>query len=126
MFKNVGSNWVVTLVTVAALYVLTPFTIHRLGEDAYGTWMLITAMTGYLSLLVLGVPMAAVRSFAQHVAVGDEQKLSEAIGGCMALYLLLGGIALVVGGLVEVRGMLPRGDHHSRSPLIDASTISIT
>jgi len=97
VFKNVGSNWVVTLVTVAALYVLTPFTIHRLGDDAYGTWMLITAMTGYLSLLALGVPMAAVRSFAQHVAVGDEQKLSEAIGGCMALYLLLGGIALVVG-----------------------------
>lgn len=97
VFKNVGSNWVVTLVTVAALYVLTPFTIHRLGDDAYGTWMLITAMTGYLSLLVLGVPMAAVRSFAQHIAVGDEKKLSEAIGGCMALYLLLGGIALVVG-----------------------------
>ena len=97
MFKNVGSNWVVTLVTVAALYVLTPFTIHRLGDDAYGTWMLITAMTGYLSLLALGVPMAAVRSFAQHVAVNDEQKLSEAIGNCMALYLLLGGVALLVG-----------------------------
>lgn len=97
MFKNVGSNWVVTLVTVAALYVLTPFTIHTLGEDAYGTWMLITAMTGYLSLLVLGVPMASVRSFAQHVAEGDTKKLSEAIGGCMALYLLLGGIALLVG-----------------------------
>jgi len=97
VFKNVGSNWVVTLVTVVALYVLTPFTIHRLGDDAYGTWMLITAMTGYLSLLVLGVPMASVRSFAQHVAVGDEAMLSKAIGGCMALYLLLGGIALVVG-----------------------------
>jgi O-antigen/teichoic acid export membrane protein len=97
VFKNVGSNWVVTLVTVAALYVLTPFTFHTLGDAAYGTWMLITAMTGYLSLLTLGVPMASVRSFAQHIAVGDEQKLSEAIGGCMALYLILGGIALVVG-----------------------------
>jgi len=97
VFKNIGSNWVVTLVTVAARYVLTPSTIHKLGDQAYGTWMLITAMTGYVSLLALGVPMAAVRSFAQHVAVGDEKKLSEAIGGCMALYLLLGAIALVVG-----------------------------
>ena len=97
MFKNVGSNWVVTLVTVAAVYVLMPFTIRALGEQAYGTWMLITAMTGYLGLLVLGVPMASVRSFAGHVAEGDERKLSEAIGGCTALYLLLGAIALVVG-----------------------------
>jgi len=97
VFKNIGSNWVVTLVMVAALYVLTPFTIRQLGDDAYGTWMLIAAMTGYLGLLVLGVPMASVRSFAQHVAEGDAKKLSEAIGGCMALYLLLGAIALVVG-----------------------------
>ena len=97
MFKNIGSNWVVTLVTVAALYVLTPFTIHKLGADAYGTWMLITAMTGYLSLLILGVPMASVREFATHVAEGDQEKLGRAIGGCMALYLLLGGIALTVG-----------------------------
>jgi O-antigen/teichoic acid export membrane protein len=97
VFKNVGSNWLVTVVSVVAAYVLTPFTIHRLGGDAYGTWNLINAITGYLGLLVLGVPMASVRYFAQHVAKGDVRKLNEAIGSCTALYLLLGAIALVVG-----------------------------
>lgn len=98
MLKNVGSNWIVTVVTVVAVYFLTPFTIHKLGDEGYGTWNLITAITGYLGLLVLGVPMASVRYFAQHVAKGDARKLNEAIGSCTALYLLLGGIALVVGG----------------------------
>ena len=97
MFRNVGSNWLVTVVTVVAVYFLTPFTIHKLGDDGYGTWNLITALTGYLGLLVLGVPMASVRYFAQHVAKGDTRKLNEAIGSCTALYLLLGAIALVVG-----------------------------
>jgi O-antigen/teichoic acid export membrane protein len=97
VFKNVGSNWLVTVVSVVAAYVLTPFTIHKLGDDAYGTWNLINAITGYLGLLVLGVPMASVRYFAQHVAKGDVRKLNEAIGSCTALYLLLGAIALVVG-----------------------------
>jgi len=97
VFRNVGSNWLVTVVTVVAVYFLTPFTIHKLGDDGYGTWNLITALTGYLGLLVLGVPMASVRYFAQHVAKGDTRKLNEAIGSCTALYLLLGAIALVVG-----------------------------
>jgi O-antigen/teichoic acid export membrane protein len=97
VLRNVGSNWIVTVVTVVAVYFLTPFTIHKLGDDGYGTWNLITALTGYLGLLVLGVPMASVRYFAQHVAKGDTRKLNEAIGSCTALYLLLGAIALVVG-----------------------------
>ena len=96
MFKNVGSNWIVTVVTVVAVYFLTPFTIHKLGDTGYGTWNLINAITGYLGLLVLGVPMASVRYFAQHVAKGDEHALNQAIGSCTALYLLLGGIALIV------------------------------
>jgi len=97
VIKNVGSNWLVTLVSVAALYLLTPFTLHTLGAAGYGTWILITSVTGYLGLLVLGVPMASVRYFAQHVAKGDVHQLNKAIGSCTALYLLLGGIAFVVG-----------------------------
>ena len=97
MLKNVGSNWLVTVVTVLAVYVLTPYTIHKLGDDGYGTWNLINSITGYLGLLVLVVPMASVRYFAQHVARGDVTKLNQAIGSCTALYMVLGGVALVLG-----------------------------
>lgn len=98
MFKNVGSNWLVSIVTMMAVYFLTPFTIHKLGDDGYGTWNLINAITGYLGLLVLGVPMASVRSFAQHTATNDRDKLNEAIASSTMLYLSLGAIALVAGG----------------------------
>src|SRR5439155_819764 len=97
VLKNVGSNWIVTVVTVVAVYLLTPYTIHKLGDDGYGTWNLINSITGYLGLLVLGVPMASVRYFAQHVARGDTTKLNQAIGSCTALYLILGAVALVMG-----------------------------
>ena len=97
MLKNIGSNWVVTLATVIALYLLTPFTLHKLGVDGYGTWLLITSINGYLGLLVLGVPMASVRYFAQHVANDDSRKLNDAISSCTGLYLVLGLVALVIG-----------------------------
>ena len=44
VFKNVGSNWIVTLVTVAVTYQLTPYVLHTVGVQAYGTWLLITSL----------------------------------------------------------------------------------
>jgi O-antigen/teichoic acid export membrane protein len=97
VLRNIGSNWVLTLVTIAATYVLTPFIIHTLGDEGYGTWTLITAMTGYMSLLALGVPMACVRYLAQHVAEGDSAKMNQAIGSCAGLYLIVGAVAVLAG-----------------------------
>ena len=37
MFKSVSSTWLVTLVTIVSAFVLTPFTLHRLGDGGYGT-----------------------------------------------------------------------------------------
>src|SRR6184192_3145533 len=97
MLRNIGSNWVLTLVTIAATYVLMPFTIHTLGKDGYGTWTLITALTGYMSLLALGVPMACVRYLAEHVAECDTRQMNRTIGSCVGLYLLIGAAAAIVG-----------------------------
>jgi O-antigen/teichoic acid export membrane protein len=98
MLRNIGSNWVLIVATVAATYVLTPFVIHTLGQEGYGTWTLITAMTGYMSLLALGVPMASVRYLAQDIAAGDAGNMNRTIGTCVGLYLMIGVAALVIGG----------------------------
>jgi O-antigen/teichoic acid export membrane protein len=100
VLRNVGSNWVLTLATAAATYVLTPFVIHALGKEGYGIWTLITALTGYISLLALGVPMACVRYLAQHLAERDSEKMNQAIGSCAGLYLLMGGAAILIGGVL--------------------------
>lgn len=100
MLKNIGSNWSLIAATVAASYLTTPLVVSLLGAEGYGTWTLITAMTGHMALLTLGVPMACVRYLAQHVADGDEQKINETIGTCAGLYLMLGAAAVAVGAVV--------------------------
>jgi O-antigen/teichoic acid export membrane protein len=102
VLRNIGSNWGVTVATIGATYLLTPFVIHTLGPEGYGTWTLITSITGYMSLLSLGVPMACVRYLAQHVAEGDSRKMNETIGSCAGLYLLMGAAAGLIGGLLAV------------------------
>jgi O-antigen/teichoic acid export membrane protein len=97
MLRNVGSTWVLTLAGIAATYVLTPFVINSLGTEGYGTWTLITSITGYISLLALGVPMACVRYLAQHIAEGNEREINRTIGSCAALYLAIGTVAVIAG-----------------------------
>jgi O-antigen/teichoic acid export membrane protein len=100
VLRNIGSNWIVTLVTMAATYVLTPFVIQALGSEGYGTWILITSLTAYINLLALGVPMACVRYLASHVAERDSRQANRVIGSCAALYLMMGGTALIIGGIL--------------------------
>jgi len=102
MLRNVGSNWVVALVTAAVTYVVTPFVVHYLGAEGYGTWMLITAITGYMSLLSLGVPMATVRYLAQHVAEHNTRRMNATIASCAGLYLVIGGVAAVSGAVMTI------------------------
>ena len=102
MLRNVGSNWVLILLTIGASYITTPFIIQTLGDERYGTWLLITALTGYISLLSLGVPMACVRFLAQHVTEGDTKKMNQTVGTCAALYLIIGVVAFLVGAVLEV------------------------
>jgi O-antigen/teichoic acid export membrane protein len=102
MLRSVGSNWALTLTTIAASYVLTPFVIRRLGPDGYGTWTLIVAMTGYMSLMALGVPMACVRFLAQYIAERDTRGMNATIGSCAGLYLAIGMVAIICGGALTV------------------------
>jgi O-antigen/teichoic acid export membrane protein len=97
VIKNIGANWIQTFLTIAVTYVLMPFTLRSLGQEQYGTWLLITAMTSYIGLLILGVPMASVRYIAKHAASGDLEAMNKAIASCAALYLVMGAVSIVVG-----------------------------
>lgn len=97
MILSVWSNWLLTLLTVGVIYVLLPFNIHHIGEEAYGSWVLITSITGYLQLLTLGAPMAALRYIARYAAEKDEAKLNQAVGTFAGLFLMAGAVSLLIG-----------------------------
>ena len=100
MFKHIGSNWSLHLLNMAVMLVVTPYYIHALGEDVNGVWVSVLSATGFLTLLALGVPMAAVRHFAAEVAREDLAATNRAISSALGICVLLGGIALAVGALL--------------------------
>ncbi len=86
---------------VASL-VITPLMLRSLGQEAYGVWVLVTAfsvVSGYLSLLDLGVQSAIVKFVAKHYARQEFEKINQIFS--VGLYLfgglgLLGAVALVL------------------------------
>ncbi|MFM7296209.1 MAG: hypothetical protein ACKO4Q_03190, partial [Planctomycetota bacterium] len=64
MIRSIGSNWALNVLQVVVLMFLTPFTLRTLGAEQNGVWVTVVSLTGVLRLLVLGVPMASVKSIA--------------------------------------------------------------
>lgn len=97
MFKNVGTNWLLTGLQILTLLYLTPFVVHALGKDENGVWVTIVSLTGFLGLFVLGIPMAAVRHIAEAAARKDVEGTNRAISTCLGICVTLGAGALLIG-----------------------------
>ena len=51
ILKNVSSSWFSLGVNILVGVFLSPFILHRLGDTAYGIWILIFSVTGYYGLV---------------------------------------------------------------------------
>jgi O-antigen/teichoic acid export membrane protein len=73
--------------------VTLPITLHGLGSEVFGLWVLLntfSAMTGWFSLADIGVGVAATRDIAARVAVDDHEGASRVITSAMTLFVGLG------------------------------------
>jgi len=69
--KNVSSNWFALIVNVLVGIFLSPFILHRLGDAAFGIWVLIFSITGYYGLFDLGIRSSVVRYVSKAKATGE-------------------------------------------------------
>ena len=92
--RNVLSNWAGYVVSAAVAYELTPFVIEKLGTSAWGVWGMLVAVTGYYSLLDLGVRSAVSQYVTRYWASGDMEGVSRTMS--TALGILLGISAVVI------------------------------
>jgi O-antigen/teichoic acid export membrane protein len=99
MLRSVVGTWGLNVLQMAALLVLSPWVLARLGPDPNGLWTALISITGILSLFILGVPMASVRAIAEGVARKDAAAVQRAVSTCMAICAALGLLALAVAGI---------------------------
>jgi O-antigen/teichoic acid export membrane protein len=91
---NVSWNWAGLACSMLAGFVVAPFLVDRLGEHGYGLWVLIGSLTGYFSLLDLGVRGSVGRNMAFCRARNDASQTSAILGTAMALLAVPATLAL--------------------------------
>ncbi len=77
ILKNVGSSWSALATNVLVGIFLSPFILHRLGDAAFGIWVLIFSVTGYYGLFDLGIRSSIIRYVSKYTAIGDKEKLTQ-------------------------------------------------
>ena len=83
-------------------FFLSPFIVHHLGNSAYGLWILVGSLTGYLGLLNLGVGSAILRYVARFYAEGNDQETSAVVSSALALFLTAGFISMLIAVVLAV------------------------
>jgi len=97
--KNSLSNSVAFAVEAITAFLLMPFVINHLGDSAYGIWVLINALTGYLGLFKLGFRPSINKHVAEYEAKKDFDGMREYMGATLHIYIYL-AIAIMLTSII--------------------------
>jgi O-antigen/teichoic acid export membrane protein len=100
--RNVIFSWVAFVVTVAVNFFLSPFVVHRLGNTAYGIWVLLASLVGYMGLLDLGVRSAVTRYVARHHARVEDAEAGKVASAGLVIFSAAGLVAVSISAIVAV------------------------
>jgi O-antigen/teichoic acid export membrane protein len=94
--RNVLFNWFGTVANTAVGFFLSPFILHRLGDVAYGVWVLTVSVMGYLSLWDLGMQSSVIRFVSQGRTKKDHEGASEVASAALWVRLQISAVALLL------------------------------
>ncbi len=100
--RSVLSNWLTYFISGAVSFFLSPFIVRHLGNSAYGVWVLLVSMTGYLGFLDLGIRGAVTRYVAKYHSERDHEKSSRTVSSACGLFLGAGAIAVAAAVIFSV------------------------
>lgn len=83
--RNTLWNYAGFAINMATSFLLFPFVVGRLGEAAAGVWLLLSAVTGYMGLMELGIVPALTQRVAAAIGRGDDDALHRASSTSLAL-----------------------------------------
>jgi O-antigen/teichoic acid export membrane protein len=83
---------------MAVAFFLSPFLVHRLGNVAYGVWILATSSVQYFGLLDLGMRSSVLRYVSKGYTTDDHQAASEAFSAAFWVRLQISALLLMLCG----------------------------
>jgi len=96
VIKNVGSSWFALGVNILVGVFLSPFILHRLGDTAFGLWVLIFSLTGYYGVFDFGIRSSIIRYVSKYTATHDIDEVSGLINTALFTYSCVGAVSFLL------------------------------
>jgi O-antigen/teichoic acid export membrane protein len=97
--KNVVASWASLFTHLAVGFLLSPYILHRLGDEGFGVWILVFSLTGYYGLLDLGIRQSVIRYVARFRATHDDDQLARFTNTCLFTYAGIAVLVLLASGV---------------------------
>jgi O-antigen/teichoic acid export membrane protein len=95
ILRAVTTSWIAVAANAAVGFLLTPYILHHLGDEAYGLWVLTVTCVGYYGLLDIGVRSSILRYVSRHQALGDLEGVNQVVATAFYYYLAACAVILV-------------------------------
>jgi O-antigen/teichoic acid export membrane protein len=92
----VFSNWSALLFAAVVAFFLSPFVVRSLGNSAYGAWVLLGSLVGYMGLLDMGVRGAVTRYIAKFHAENEHQQSSRLATSAFIIFCVTGLLTVLL------------------------------
>jgi O-antigen/teichoic acid export membrane protein len=96
IIKNVGSSWSALGANILVGIFLSPFILHRLGDAAFGIWVLIFSVTGYYGIFDFGIRSSIIRYVSKYTATRDVEEVRGLINTAMFTYTCVGVLCMMI------------------------------
>ena len=87
ILRAVTTSWVAVIANASVGIFLTPYVLHRLGDEAFGVWILTTNLVGYYGILDAGVRSAIIRYVSRHKELNEPDRVNEVVASAFYYYL---------------------------------------
>ena len=98
--RGVFFNYLGRGCSIFITFFLTPFLITKLGDERYGLWSIVMALTGYYALADLGMRASGTKHIAASHARNNPEKVNQIVVTALVMYAAIAAVLLVVIGIV--------------------------
>lgn len=91
VFNVIGWFWPIVL-----NFATVPYFVQKMGDEAFGVFILILTVVGYLALLNLGLNTASTKFISEYLAKNDTLKLNQVIVSTLMFYTVVGSVGLLL------------------------------
>ncbi|HEY7794087.1 MAG TPA: oligosaccharide flippase family protein [Gaiellaceae bacterium] len=99
--RNALGVYAVYAATIVSGLVVTPITLHALGDEGFGIWSFIGSLTIYLALLDFGLGPSVVRFTAEARGRRAPEDTNRLVSVALVLYAVIGVVTLAIGAVIS-------------------------